>query len=233
MDHHNIVRQFQNLRVYSNSRLVSMDELVQDLANALEESASNAKSSNHSMTSKRQCKKRKGKKRRPILLDCGNISEASESSYDEALRDYFGNLTRNSDSDDIEKITRLSMPLSSNFIATVESDSVNESTISPSRPQRRRKKYKSMAVDSESETSACSMKPPTGITENKSILPKPRLHLSDRKSSSNTDDLVFAKGEDVFPGKRKRSSKSRGEYSSFDQSKDCKDENGMDTGSNM
>lgn len=92
MDHHNIVRQFQNLRVYSNSRLVSMDELVQDLANALEESASNVKSTSHSISNKRQYKKKKGKKRRPLLLDCGNISEASESSYDEALRDYFGNL---------------------------------------------------------------------------------------------------------------------------------------------
>lgn len=149
MDHHNIVRQFQNLRVYSNSRLVSMDELVQDLANALEESASNVKSTSHSISNKRQYKKKKGKKRRPLLLDCGNISEASESSYDEALRDYFGNLTRNSDSDDIEKITRLSMPITSSFIPSVESDSVNESTISPLRPQRRRKKYKSMAIDSE------------------------------------------------------------------------------------
>lgn len=80
-----------------------MDELVQDLANALEESASNVKSTSHSISNKRQYKKKKGKKRRPLLLDCGNISEASESSYDEALRDYFGNLTRNSDSDDIEK----------------------------------------------------------------------------------------------------------------------------------
>lgn len=229
MDHHNIVRQFQNLRVYSNSRLVSMDELVQDLANALEESASNVKSTSHSISNKRQYKKRKGKKRRPLLLDCGNISEASESSYDEALRDYFGNLTRNSDSDDIEKITRLSMPITSSFIPSVESDSVNESTISPLRPQRRRKKYKSMAIDSETD----SMKPPTGTTDLKSRPPKPRSYMSDMTSCSNNRDIVFGKEEEVNPGKRKRSSKSRGEYSSFDQSKGVKDENGMDTASNM
>lgn len=225
MDHHNIVRQFQNLRVYSNSRLVSMDELVQDLANALEESASNVKSTSHSISNKRQYKKKKGKKRRPLLLDCGNISEASESSYDEALRDYFGNLTRNSDSDDIEKITRLSMPITSSFIPSVESDSVNESTISPLRPQRRRKKYKSMAIDSETNC----MKPPTDL---KSRPPKPRSYKSDMTSNDDRD-IVFGKEEEVYPGKRKRSSKSRGEYSSFDQSKGGKDENGMDTASNM
>lgn len=225
MDHHNIVRQFQNLRVYSNSRLVSMDELVQDLANALEESASNVKSTSHSISNKRQYKKKKGKKRRPLLLDCGNISEASESSYDEALRDYFGNLTRNSDSDDIEKITRLSMPITSSFIPSVESDSVNESTISPLRPQRRRKKYKSMAIDSETNR----MKPPTGTTDLKSRPPKPRSYMSDMTSNSDRD-IVFGKEEEVYPGKRKRSSKSRGEYASFDQSKG---ENGMDTASNM
>lgn len=228
MDHHNIVRQFQNLRVYSNSRLVSMDELVQDLANALEESASNVKSTSHSISNKRQYKKKKGKKRRPLLLDCGNISEASESSYDEALRDYFGNLTRNSDSDDIEKITRLSMPITSSFIPSVESDSVNESTISPLRPQRRRKKYKSMAIDSETNC----MKPPTGTTDLKSRPPKPGSYKSDMTSNDDRD-IVFGKEEEVYPGKRKRSSKSRGEYSSFDQSKGGKDENGMDTASNM
>ncbi|XP_048738096.2 G patch domain-containing protein 2-like [Ostrea edulis] len=228
MDHHNIVRQFQNLRVYSNSRLMGMDELVKDLANALEESASPVKSSNHSFSNKRQYKKRKGKKRRPLLLGCGNISEASESSIDETLRDYFENFTQNSDSDDIEKITRLSMPLNSNFVPIVESDSVNESTFSPSRPQRRRKKYKTMAVDSESETS--SMKPPLGVTDLKSKPLKSRPCMSNSKSSMKEDDAVFENDEEVYPGKRKRSSKSRGEYSS---SFNCKDQNYMETGSNI
>ncbi|XP_062579376.1 G patch domain-containing protein 2-like [Saccostrea cucullata] len=228
MDHHNIVRQFQNLRVYSNSRLVSMDELVQDLANALEESTSPVKNSNHSVTTKRPYKKRKGKKRRTLLLDCGNMSETSASSYDEALRDYFENFTRKSDSDDdIGKITRLSMPLNSNFMQSVESDSVNESIISPLRPQRRRKKYKAMATDSESET--CCMKPPLGITDHKS-----KTHKIRCMSNMKTNDVMFGVEEEVHPGKRKRSSKSRAEYlTSFDQSKNSNDQNSMETGSNI
>lgn len=62
-------------------------------------------------------------------MDCGNISEVSESSYDEVLRDYFGNFIRNSDLDDIEKIIRLLMFIILSFILLVELDFVNESII--------------------------------------------------------------------------------------------------------
>ena len=149
MDNHNIIRQFQNLRVFQNSKFVSMDELVQDLANALEESAQPSSSRGHMASSRRQLKKKKGRRRR---TDTGNVSEASESSVDETLRDYFESITQMSDSDDLalsHQVARLSLPTDANLVPSVESDSVNEN-FSPIRPQRRRKKYKTMAVDIES-----------------------------------------------------------------------------------
>lgn len=209
MENH-IVKEFQNLRVFSKRQYLGMDELVQDLTNALEETAYTPKhgSKDNMLSAKRQCKKRKGKKRRTYVIDGGNISEASESSLEEAIKDYIENVAQQSDSDDVnvtERVARLTMPLSSNFVPTVESDSVTE-TFSPTRPQRRRKKFqlKPMIVDSVSPPSY-----PQPISSSHRSLtkypPVPQLMA---------DDVASCSHPSVYPGKRKRSSKSRSEISS-------------------
>lgn len=223
-----IVKEFQNLRVFSNKKFVRMDELVHDLASALEETARSTKSHSRdsqpsASSSKRYCRKRKGKKRRTFIVDGGNISEASESSVEEALKDYMENVIQQSDSDDIgmsQTVARLTMPLNFSYVPSVESDSVTE-TFSPRRPQRRRKKYKSMAVDIDP---GLMMQPPK-------YPPKPynQLHRhgsdgalhtistsleSTLMSSTSKEGGLVALEPTVLPGKRKRSSKSRTEFPS-------------------
>ncbi|XP_060083558.1 G patch domain-containing protein 2-like isoform X1 [Ylistrum balloti] len=239
-----IVKEFQNLRVFSNNKFVRMDELVHDLASALEETARSTKSQSREgqpsgSSSKRCSRKRKGKKRRTFIVDGGNISEASESSVEEALKDYMENIIQQSDSDDIgmsSTVARLTMPLNFSYVPSVESDSVTE-TFSPRRPQRRRKKYKSMAVDNDPEM---MMQPPMhppkpyqhhhgsdGALNNSSV--DQEATLAPLTSKDNNGLLVS-----VLPGKRKRSSKSRTDFpssSSSSQSKPSKNEDTMDVGS--
>ncbi len=144
-----IVKDFQNLHVL-NTYNFRMDELVQDLTNALEESARTSKSK-HIDTYVRRCKKRRSRKRRPpgTGKDGGNLSEASESSIDEALKDYMESMFQQSDSDDLVAARRLSaLPLTnlSHALSLAESDSVTEN-FSPMRLHRRRRKCKRMAID--------------------------------------------------------------------------------------
>ncbi len=148
-----IVKDFQNLHVLNTYNFERMDELVQDLTNALEETARSQKTKNGETSSsyaRRQCKKRRGRKRRPNGgRDCGNLSEASESSIDEALKDYMENVLQQSDSDDVIAARRFSsLPLAnlSHALSLAESDSVTEN-FSPLRIPRRRRKCKRMAVD--------------------------------------------------------------------------------------
>lgn len=239
-----IVKEFQNLRVFSNNKFVRMDELVQDLASALEETARSTKpqareSQPSGSSSKRCSRKRKGKKRRTFIVDGGNISEASESSVEEALKDYMENIIQQSDSDDIgmsSTVARLTMPLNFNYVPSVESDSVTE-TFSPRRPQRRRKKYKSMAVDNDPDM---MMQPPMhppkpylhhhgsdGALHNSSVDQELESTLTPLSSKDNNGLLVS-----VLPGKRKRSSKSRSDFpSSSSHNKPTKNEDTMDMGS--
>lgn len=251
-----IVKEFQNLRVFSKSKLVRMDDLVHDLATALEETARSTKSharDNFPMgtSSKRPFKKRKGRKRRTLIADGGNISEASESSIEEAIKDYMENVALQSDSDDIsisERIQRLTMPLGSNYIPSVESDSVTE-TFSPIRPQRRRKKYmyKSMAVD---DIDSAVMQPPISALSHrfyKNHIRSMETLSSPSNTSTCTSNMEAIAGPStskeftctlsdtpVKPGKRKRNSKSRSEVtlgeSSFGRVH-LKSDNTMDTGS--
>ena len=144
----------QNLRVLAAYDLAVMDDLVRDFTLALEESSKRT-----SMSGSRAQdiirKKRRFKKRKPVhchSLHTGNMSEASESSIDEAFKDYIENMTRQSDSDDYliensrQKIPSLSIFSSISAPLLVESDSVTEN-ISPMRPQRRRRHLKRMAID--------------------------------------------------------------------------------------
>ncbi|XP_046364324.2 G patch domain-containing protein 2-like [Haliotis rufescens] len=218
---HSIVKDFQNLRVFSNRNIIRMDELVQDLTNALEESSKGHKSQTENLApgifARRMHKKRRGKRRRSDpspLWKCGTISEASESSIDEALKDYIDTVALLSDSDDISprRIHRLTVPLT-DPTPPVESDSVTEN-VSPIRPQRRRRKFKSMALDSPSADDLNFVEP---IFE--------RHKTMKHKTLQDTNTNMFVQDDAVgempggskipdgsVPGKRKRSTKSRSDY---------------------
>ncbi|KAK3092484.1 hypothetical protein FSP39_003452 [Pinctada imbricata] len=185
-----------------------MDELVQDLAHALEESAQPSTSRSHTSIVKRHHKKRKGKKRRTVI-EGGNMSEASESSIDEAFRDYIESIAQMSDSDDLalsHQVARLSLPPDTTLVPSVESDSVNEN-FSPIRPQRRRKKYKTMAVDVDPSSEIRS----DFLLPNSDVKPKYKAHRLSSGGMNMVDqygDSLSSNMEGFFPGKRKRSSKS-------------------------
>ncbi|XP_074657422.1 G patch domain-containing protein 2-like [Tubulanus polymorphus] len=138
-----------------------MDELVHDLSLALEETKAKSSDSISTVSDLRTCrpKSSKGKTRRRHFPNnshsdhgIGNISEASESSLDEALKDYkvIVNLCA-SDSDEMSIMCSdppakpSTLPLSSHLMV-VESDSVTDS-VSQLRPHRRRRKFKHMAID--------------------------------------------------------------------------------------
>ena len=175
----NIVTDFERLRVFSNS-IGKMDDLVHDLSVALEDAASHKRSKSDgghgasSSSTRRQPRKRRGRRKRH-QPDNGNMSETSVSSIDEAIKDYIENCAH-SDSDDLamaHHIVRLTMPLSINYVPTqVESDSVNESLFSPIRPQRRRKKYKTMAIDPD----------PNSSKHDSPVLGKPKYSRSKSKT---------------------------------------------------
>lgn len=237
-----IVTEFQKLRMLAKCSFMKMDELVQDLTNALEESSKSQRgNSSDSLTTgvmlRRHNKKRRGKKRRsnPTLLwEFGNFSEASQSSVDEmALKDYVENVTRQSDSDDLvitRQIAQITLPLTNSHIPQVESDSVTEN-FSPIRAERRRRKFKSMAIDPETDTN--------GPMDGYSIKPRQkRVRAKNRPLNENTQSNYTnleeadpdshpcssveasqseknCSCEIAVPGKRKRSIKLRCELHGF------------------
>ncbi|ESO86868.1 hypothetical protein LOTGIDRAFT_166870 [Lottia gigantea] len=213
----NIVREFQNLRVFSNGNIIIMDQLVKDLSSALDESSRGHRQLSENVSPNiytcRPHKKRRGKKRRSdlhLLKDCGTISEASESSIDDSIRNYMDILAQTSDSDDISKhMHRLGVPIT-DAVPPVESDSVTEN-FSPTRPQRRRRKYKRMAIDSTFDDNEIEeMKPDHDTT------------LQDINQGSG--DCQRQEGEQFVLGKRKRNTKCR--HDSFSQpstSQDCQE----------
>ena len=186
-----------------------MDELVRDLTNALEETAKIQKARNSDSALccnlvRRTSKKRRDKKRRTnsaSLRDNVNFSEGSESSLDEALKDYMENVAQQSDSDDLvmaKRLSSLNFPHLSNHVAQAESDSVTE-TFSPLRPHRRRRKLKRMSVD-------LNVVEPVGAER----IPKPKhkRQKSKLKSSDGTmmdvENLSNQNLIDIVAGKRKR-----------------------------
>ena len=105
---------------------------------------------------KRKCKKRKSS---AVAAAAGNMSEASESSLDEALKDYMETMAGNhSDSDvdlrHINKIHQSLLQFASHSISVAESDSFTEN-FSPMRPGRRRRRFKRMAVDPKPDSEVC------------------------------------------------------------------------------
>ncbi|XP_065608220.1 G patch domain-containing protein 2-like isoform X2 [Cyrtonyx montezumae] len=132
-----------------------MDELVHDLASALEQTSEQNKLDElweemalSPRQQRRQLRKRRGRKRRSDFTHQAEhaccYSEASESSLDEAVKDCREMLTANfSDSDDMAAIKRhpaLSATLRSKQHSWHESDSFTENA--PCRPLRRRRKVK-------------------------------------------------------------------------------------------
>ncbi|BFZ12183.1 hypothetical protein BsWGS_15221 [Bradybaena similaris] len=224
-----IVKDFENLRVFAQRNFISMDELVQDLTTALEETAnvgrpgtSQAEGASSSTYPRRYVKKRRGI-RRPSANNYywkrGTISEASESSIDEhPIRDYAGNVIH-SDSDDLaarQRIPKLTVPLVDS-VPPVESDSFTEN-LSPLRPQRRRRRFKTMAVDSSPLTDHILSDVDSGekhLTRKKDECP---LTMAERCIYSVQRGVVSTSGSlphsyTFTAGKRKRSSKSRTDYS--------------------
>ncbi|XP_064006303.1 G patch domain-containing protein 2-like isoform X5 [Pogoniulus pusillus] len=132
-----------------------MDELVHDLASALEQTSEQNKLGElweemalSPRQQRRQLRKRRGRKRRSDFTHQAEhaccYSEASESSLDEAVKDCREVLTANfSDSDDMAVAKRhpaLSATLRSKQHSWHESDSFTENA--PCRPLRRRRKVK-------------------------------------------------------------------------------------------
>ncbi|KAM4898290.1 G patch domain-containing protein 2-like isoform 1-T14 [Sylvia borin] len=132
-----------------------MDELVHDLASALEQTSEQNKLDElweemalSPRQQRRQLRKRRGRKRRSDFTHQAEhaccYSEASESSLDEAVKDCREVLTANfSDSDDMAVVKRhpaLSATLRSKQHLWHESDSFTENA--PCRPLRRRRKVK-------------------------------------------------------------------------------------------
>ncbi|XP_070577452.1 G patch domain-containing protein 2-like isoform X2 [Ptychodera flava] len=138
-----------------------MEDLAQDLSYALEESSTqqiDVDDQNSVILTPKQCRrlsrKQRGKKRRSdsnLMWEYGNISEASESSLDEALKDYMENVTahHNSDSEDniVKRLATFNMSLTNAFYG--ESDSVTEN-LNAVPPRRRRRRMKRISMDTSS-----------------------------------------------------------------------------------
>ena len=222
---HSIVSDFENLQVLASCDFHKMDRMVQDLTNALEETerppprssdnpavharggGSAAAKKHVSASKKHRCKKRKSTQN---IWECGNLGEASESSLDEAFRDYMESVPHGSDSDEFAlTVNRLQLLASfaNTALSLAESDSFNE-TLSPMRAQaqRRRRKLKRMAVDPH---------PDAAIYGDKCCHLKEKLTHSRRlaagDASSGGGDRSTVHGSlDTLPGKRKRGMRDKG-----------------------
>lgn len=225
-----ILTDFEKLRVFSSAQVGNMDDLVHDLSLALEDAAKHRRSKSDgghggsSVSARKNPRKRRGRRRRH-QPDNGNMSEASQSSLDEALKDYMENIVQHSDSDDLaiaQRIVRLTMPLSGNYVPSqVESDSVNENMFSPVRPQRRRKKYKTMAIDPEPVLSGSvnSIVKPK-YSRQKKVMTLPHCSMGSSPMDGNGFMYQGKEGtvEETTPGKRKHTgSRSKTEYPGADQ----------------
>lgn len=230
----NIVKDFENLKVYAQRNFI-MDELVQDLTTALEETAtvgrpgtSQTEGANSSTYPRRYVKKRRGIRRpsaNSYYWKRGTISEASESSIDEhPIRDYAGNVIH-SDSDDLaacQRIPKLTVPIVDS-VPPVESDSFTEN-LSPLRPQRRRRKFKTMAVDSSPLTdpipsdadSASGDKQFGKRKEESPSTAVDKASFSGLRHPMSSSVYSTSHSHAVTAGKRKRSSKSRTDYNYSD-----------------
>ncbi|KAL8598275.1 hypothetical protein ACOMHN_035225 [Nucella lapillus] len=226
----NIVQDFQNLRVFSNHNNNRMDELVQDLSNALEESAKSCPRSSCTQenaissgaVARRYHKRRRGARRATCNLygKRGTLSEASESSVEEAGRDHLDNsVVTHSDSDDMSLAypkQRLKVPMSEP-VPPVESDSFTEN-LSPMRPQRRRRRFKHMAVDSLQAISQLGSGGEACVKRSSTPISMPPTSSFSEQCCPSHAGSSHSPGcaQSIIPGKRKRGSKSQREVKSMD-----------------
>ena len=209
---------FENLQVLASCDFQKMDRMVQDLTNALDETEKPSPKSPRShihapagkvskkhvcVGKKRLCKKRKSTQN---IWEYGNLSEASESSLDEAFRDYIESVPRGSDSDEfVFTVNRLQLlaTFANTALSLAESDSFNE-TISPMRvqAQRRRRRLRRMAVDPD---------PDSSIVDDKKDKSKDSARLAADDEDLDCEDAGSMDGSsDTLPGKRKRETRDKG-----------------------
>ncbi|XP_033639775.1 G patch domain-containing protein 2-like [Asterias rubens] len=147
-----------------------MEHLAYALAGALKEPSPFGEVDNDCQTSamnspkhiKRQSRKRRGRKRRmdpnPVWDHTVKLSDGSDTSLDEAQKDYMENIAAqqsDSPSEDtlmMRRLSSLNVTSSSNLYG--ESDSVTENHSLPKQPLRRKKRFKRMVVDD--PTCSCS-----------------------------------------------------------------------------
>lgn len=213
-----IIQGIQRLRVLTpyDYQNLSMDELVHDLSNALDETASRSGG-----------KPKKGKsKRRPKALASNSstlgclpkssaVSEDSESSLDDRMRISVGYQT---DSDELvgqNKNHLLSWRHCG--ISLVESDSVNENFLPMFK--RRKRKFKRMAVDPQPILPTCSNQSTYVKPTTLSVSPKPRKMKSVRAMKCkgrhsrildvDIENICGKSESSTVCGKRKRSMRER------------------------
>ena len=183
--------------LFSYSRqCYSMDELPQALSKALEEPSPLVELDNDCQTSafnspkltRRQSRKRRGRKRRadpnPVWEHAIKFSDGSDTSLDEALKDYMENVTSqqyhsDSASEDammVKRLSSLNVTSSSNLYG--ESDSVTETHTILKRPHKRKKRFKRMAVDEATPI-------PDFIQEGRQK--RPKLKKSKKKKTDDDD----------------------------------------------
>ena len=238
-----IINDFQNLRVFTTVDLQRMDELVQDLTNALEETSKSRLSDDPNLqlshVMKKTNRKRRNRKRRSEMnpiWQYGNFSEASESSLDEALKDYMENVAQQSDSDEISTNKRLvTMAFASTTsVPLVESDSFTE-TFSPLRGHRRRRKFKRMLVDPQPSLPmepgifVHEYKQPSHVSVKTKHLKNGQRGLSDAKMDTEHTEGTNSNlpmTHETAPGKRKRGMKDKC-GNSFENDYSCLDQENM------
>nr|XP_054758316.1 G patch domain-containing protein 2-like [Lytechinus pictus] len=171
---------------------------------------------------RRQSRKRRGRKRRldpnPIWEHAIKYSEGSDSSLDEALKDYMDNVSSQqqqnqseSGSDDttmMKRLSSLNMTSSSNLYG--ESDSVTENhTMLKKNVNKRKKRFKRMVVDSIPSGSGCMVR--------SSLMPdfvpeichkRPCVKKVRPRKLDKTDDMPKMKGEFDFDILLAKSSKT-------------------------
>lgn len=217
-----IVKEFQDLQVLTSYDFQRMDQLVQDLTNALEETSQAQNAVDRDLESpalslrNRHHKKRKNRKRKSnakALWEQGGLSEASESSLDEALKDYMENVVnQQSDSDDLIKtacrLPGLAFGNLSHVAALVESDSVTENFSPSLRPHRRRRRGKRMAIDPQPDTDiseldyASTHKPRKINSKTLEVKNENVMDIESQDSQKSTSDCQDQEG--APPGKLKR-----------------------------
>lgn len=218
-----IVEEFQNLQVIAAYDFFKMDELVHDLTNALEESShskNKGRAMDYSRKIKRRCKKRKSHSNPMMAWELGNMSEASESSIDEAIKDYMENIAQQSDSDDLltaaHRLPSLVAMASNPVLSLAESDSVNEN-FSPMRPHRRRRRYKRMAVDPQNPRQVQELLDACGLSDHCTAYQDQLFGASEPDTLTNSGSTSESQQHmyRTLLGKRKRGLKERGS-NSFD-----------------